>query len=242
LATSRLRRTPAALVLWLTSNERSAALAKDSHLTRDFNLPVQDWFQKTGEWLIRSLHSFFQSRIEAQRRARATGNVLPPPDPRRDYREFLRCFSQAIREFDSPGDAVLSADPVLEFQDFAGHISAAFSDFEPSILVNGASDGATQTLLTTTGKKLRDYADQPELEPLRKKMRMTVTMDMEGGKDIDSFNFIVGEIRWRLYNVNLLREVVQHLKQYGPDKCHQSMNDARISLAYNPRLEIAISG
>jgi hypothetical protein len=196
LAASRLRSTPAALVLWLTSDERSAALAKDGHLARDFKLPVQDWFEKPGERLIRNLHSFFQSRIEAQKQARTMGNVLPPPDSRRDYREFLRCFSQAIREFDSRDGTVLSADPVLEFQDFAGHISAAFSDFEPSILVNEASDGATQTLLTTTRKKLRDYADQPELEPLRKKLRMTVEMDMEGGKDIDVFNLIVGEIRW----------------------------------------------
>jgi len=107
LATSRLAKTPSVLVGWLSEDEWSAVIAKNSHLTEDFNLPVQDWFRPL-EPLARSLHSFFQSRILARDEARRLGEALPLPDAREDYEKFVAMFSQAIQAVEWPAGVIFN--------------------------------------------------------------------------------------------------------------------------------------
>jgi hypothetical protein len=194
-AASRLEKTPPDLVGWLSKDERGAALAKGHHLGANFELPTQMWFEKPVERLTRNLHGFFQSRAVALQRAQALGGVVPKPDPRRDYHEFLSWFARAITEFQSPADILQPTDPVMDFEDFAGHISGALSDFEPFALVINASDGDPRISLNAVRKSRHD-PDQPELEPLRKMMRLQMKMGLEGDEEIGVFDVTVAEVTY----------------------------------------------
>jgi len=96
---------PNALLLWLTRKDEAAAIAKEGHLSADFDLPVQVWFQEPICRLARNLHGFFHSRIQAQKKSDASG--YPTLHSKRDFQEFVGYFAQTIREFESPGGKLL---------------------------------------------------------------------------------------------------------------------------------------
>ncbi len=107
LATSRLTKTPSALVAWLLADEMSAASSKKGHFFLPFELPVQPWFMPL-EPLAKNLQGFFQHRIHAAAEATDSGLALPPADPNGDFQEYVDHLAQAMRGFQSPGEDQLS--------------------------------------------------------------------------------------------------------------------------------------
>jgi len=157
----------------------------------DFELPAQTWFEKPVEKLTRHLHGFFQRRILAARQARALRKTLPPPDPHRDFQEFVSWFAEAIREFELPSEALLPSDSLSEYPNFDIDMPEA-----SSILILNPSDGEVQTRLNLASKRPHDGSAQPELEPLRKKFRVEMDIGLEGEQAVGVFSLALTEITW----------------------------------------------
>ena len=116
LTTSRLTKTPSALVPWVLEDERSAASVKKGHFAQHFELSVQPWFTSL-ERLAKNLHSFFQRRIQAAAKARRSGLVLPPVDPNGDFQEYVDHLAWAMRSLESPGEDQVDLKPHYVFMD-----------------------------------------------------------------------------------------------------------------------------
>ena len=97
------------MLLWQTPTAPAAAAAKRAYLRKDFELTVQKCFAGL-ERLARSLHTFFQTRLQD------TQTTVPAANARKDFREFLGYFQQAIQGLESPGDSQLPASVIMDFE------------------------------------------------------------------------------------------------------------------------------
>jgi hypothetical protein len=153
-------------------------MSKDGQLAKDFELPVQAWFGKPVERLAKDLHRFFQSRIQAQRKADEMGNVLPPPDARRDFQEFICRFAQAIREFESPGDILVRGEATI--------------DLEPRILCLDEPNWDESDMRHVISKRDLDDPD-PFGPPRPKRMRVWDREAVKMGPVIEIVDYIMAE-------------------------------------------------
>jgi len=94
--------------LWKTPAAPAAALTKEGFLCRSFELPVQRGFVGL-ERLARNLHAFFQTRLED------APTPIPATNARKDFREFLGYFSEALQGLESPGDNQVPMPSKVDF-------------------------------------------------------------------------------------------------------------------------------
>jgi len=96
------------MLLWQTPTAHAKAQAKEGHLRRSFELPVQKGFIGL-ERLARNLHAFFKTRVQD------TQKTIPATNARKDFREFLGYFSEASQGLESPGDNQVPMPSKVDF-------------------------------------------------------------------------------------------------------------------------------